>query len=228
MGLWSSIGAVAGSIIGTVIAPGVGTTVGAAIGGAGGSVADSFGANSSSEDGSAQVASAYDANRINIEEAQKTRDWNERMYKNRYQYTVEDLKAAGLNPMLAVQNSVSSASSGAQAVVKNPREGEIERKISLLNALSQMSVNVASARKLNADTASVMSSLPKKRFFGGLWNMVNSAWSSVRGRAASAGRTFSSGSATSGSSSRLANTGAALRSLWTLLTATKTRSGAGT
>lgn len=34
-------------------------------------------------------------------EAAKQRDWAEKMYKHRYRWTTEDMKAAGLNPMLA-------------------------------------------------------------------------------------------------------------------------------
>lgn len=51
----------------------------------------------------------------NHREADLNRDFQERMFKNRYQYTTEDLKAAGLNPALAYGNLSASVPSGSQA-----------------------------------------------------------------------------------------------------------------
>jgi len=42
-------------------------------------------------------------NKASAEEAQRNRRFQRKMYKHRYQYTVEDMRRAGLNPALAYQ-----------------------------------------------------------------------------------------------------------------------------
>lgn len=52
---------------------------------------------------------------FNSREAQKDRDWQERMSNTSYQRVVEDLKLAGLNPILAYDNGGASTPSGSSA-----------------------------------------------------------------------------------------------------------------
>lgn len=55
------------------------------------------------------------ANEFNALEAQKDRDWQERMSSTSYQRVVDDLKKAGLNPILAYENGGASTPSGSTA-----------------------------------------------------------------------------------------------------------------
>lgn len=58
-------------------------------------------------------------NKANAEQAQKQMDFQERMRKTQYQTATEDMKAAGLNPMLAYQQGGAGNQVGAQAQMQN-------------------------------------------------------------------------------------------------------------
>lgn len=74
--------------------------------------------------------------------ANKQMEWAEYMYKNRYQMQVEDMRKAGLNPMLAIAQSPGTTPQGAKADIKSPTQGMMEAAFS-----------AASLDKLEADTA---------------------------------------------------------------------------
>lgn len=56
----------------------------------------------------------------NARQAAKNRAFQENMFKHRYQWQMQDMEAAGLNPMLAFGQSPPGPSSGATASFNNP------------------------------------------------------------------------------------------------------------
>lgn len=66
------------------------------------------------------------ANTLARKEGKRNREFQERMFRNRHQYTQEDLRAAGLNPALALAGSglqVGGIPSGSMASQANPAAG---------------------------------------------------------------------------------------------------------
>lgn len=70
-----------------------------------------------------QMEMQNDQQAFNAEEARIARDWTERMANTAYQRSAADLKAAGLNPWLAVQSPASSAG----GVAASGTQGQVSR-----------------------------------------------------------------------------------------------------
>jgi len=105
------LGNILGGIGGFLIGGPVGAIAGAGIGG-------SFDAEAGQRATNAQ----------NMELAQKQMDFQREMSNTAYQRATADMKAAGINPMVAYQQGGASSPAGAQATMQNPESPEIMQR----------------------------------------------------------------------------------------------------
>lgn len=118
----------------------VGGVGGAIVGGAGNIIAQNS-ANAANKEIAEMVGN------FNAAEAQKARDWSEHMSNTAYQRSMNDMRAAGLNPMLAFSQGGASTPSGPSATMP-AAEMESNR---MGDALKGAVSTAFEAKKLNKD-----------------------------------------------------------------------------
>lgn len=104
-------------------------------------------------------------NHYNSANAAQANEWNVENYKHRYQWAVEDMRSAGLNPILAATNGIGGSISGASAAsvgmsdigstmnsARAASAAERQAKNAENLAISQIEKNVAEADSVRQST----------------------------------------------------------------------------
>ncbi len=93
---------------------------------------------------------------FNAREGKKARRFAKKMYKKRYQYTVEDMRKAGLNPVLLAGASPGGVGAPSPARIDKPRLGEAATAYAAMRLqAAQTKLTMASARKAEVEADAI-------------------------------------------------------------------------
>lgn len=166
--------------------PGVGGAAAPAAGGLG-SLLGAAGPIGGLISGGLGLLGGMQSNKANAREADKNRQFQERMRATQYQTAVADLKAAGLNPMLAYTQGGAGTPSGSQAHAENAVSPAVSSAVAAANALASVGNMIADTTNKEAQTENIKADTALKytteALYGAQKYLTNAQTSSARSRA---------------------------------------------
>lgn len=102
--------------------------------------------------GGAQLLGGLHQQRESAKQAKLNRQFQERMARNAYQYAMQDMKKAGLNPMLAFSQGGAATPSGATASQDNIMSGVTNSALAAMNARQHLKNLESQGEMINAQT----------------------------------------------------------------------------
>ncbi|AXL15273.1 DNA pilot protein [Microviridae sp.] len=115
--------------------------------------------------GGASLIGGERANQQSAKSAAKSINFQREMARNAHQYEVEDLKKAGLNPILSAMGSGARASGGAQYQARNTLDSAVQSALAVrkqnaeIDLLKASTVKTANEGKINEVEATIMQGL---------------------------------------------------------------------
>lgn len=121
-----------------------------------------------------QSGSELAAQEYNSREAQKQRDFEERMSSTAYQRAVKDLEAAGLNPSLVygAGGTPSSTPASSSASSGSGRSGHMQSSMNVLGEVSQLINSVTNARALDHKMDKKSTNITTQRLYNSVGELV--------------------------------------------------------
>jgi len=113
------------------------------------------------------AATSLLANRQNVREAEKSREFQKQMSDTAHQREVADLRRAGLNPVLSAHGSGASTPGGAQARVEDIGEGAsrgVASALAVRQAEAQIDLTRAQAENIRGQTFDLQTQAASGRY----------------------------------------------------------------